>query len=104
MSARSLVQLESPPSTYAIAAWVDKEPGAGGRVAGLTLERAFFIGTGLFLAGFRGADLLKGALAASATVTGWIWADYSLRLQGKAGLTPWSDPSPAPAPTPFPSQ
>ena len=93
MTARSLVQHQSPPSTYAIAAWVDKEPGAGGRVVGLTVERAFFIGTGLLLAGFRGADVIRGALTASAAVTGWIWADYSLRLRGKTGLTPWSSGS-----------
>lgn len=60
------------------------------RTAGLTLERAMFIGTGLFLAGFRGGDLLRGSLAASTTITGWILADYWLKARGRAGLTPWS--------------
>ena len=76
---RALVQPQSPPSTYAIAAWLDGEPGAGVRVGRLTLERALVIGSGLLLAGFRGRDAVRGALIASATVTGWIVVDYRLQ-------------------------
>lgn len=87
---RCLVEAKSPPSTYAIAAWMDGEPKSGRRVLGLTLERAFFIGTGLAVAGLRGGQLVTSALAASSGVTGWIVADYALRGRGRTGLTPLS--------------
>lgn len=87
---RDLVQSQSPPSTYAIAALLDGEKQSGMRVLGLTLERAFFIGTGLYVAGFRGQELMRGALSASTAITGWIVADYWLKKRGQSGLTPWS--------------
>ena len=91
VSAKCFAQQESPPSVYAIAAWVDGEPGATMRVVGLTLERAAFIGMGLWLAGIRGSDLVAGSLAASATVSAWIAADLASRQQGGDGLTPFSE-------------
>ena len=90
MTHAELVELRSPPSTYAIAAWMDGEP-ALGRVVGLTLERSFFIGTGLYLAGLRGRELVRGALFASSAVTAWIVADLAMKARGLSGLTPWSD-------------
>ncbi len=69
---------------------LDGAPRGGRRVVGLTLERAFFIGTGLYLSGLRGRQLTRGALAASAGVSAWIIADYWLKRRGRAGLTPWS--------------
>jgi hypothetical protein len=83
--ARCLVELQAPPSTYAIAAWLDGEKGSAMRVAGLTVQRAVFIGSGLFLAGFRNRDLVVGALAASATVTAWIAGDYSIKKRRAGG-------------------
>ena len=91
MAYSDLVQPQSPPSTYAIAAWLDGEQGGGARVAGLTLERAFFIGTGLWLSGLRGRELVQGALMASTAVTTWIVADYALKKRGIGSLTPWSE-------------
>lgn len=78
-SYRDLVELQSPPSTYAIADLLDGRPGAGVRVADLTLQRALLIGSGLFLAGFRDRELLKGAISASMAVTAWIALDYAIQ-------------------------
>ena len=77
---RCLVAPKSPPSTYPIAALLDGEQGAGWRVASLTVQRAFFIGTGLWLAGIRDRKLLVGSLTASATVTFWIMGAYLLKM------------------------
>tara|TARA_Y100000310_G_scaffold135227_1_gene134104 strand:+ start:918 stop:1196 length:279 start_codon:yes stop_codon:yes gene_type:complete len=87
----SLVQQKSPPSTYAIAALMDGEPKSVRRVAGLTLERAFFLGTGLFLSGLRGRQLIKSSVLASTAITAWIIGDYALRRRGAGNLTPFSD-------------
>ena len=76
---RCLVPPKSPPSTYQIAAFLDGEPGSAWRVATLTGQRAFFIGTGLYLSGIRGKQLLKGAVYASSVVTLWIMGIYLLK-------------------------
>jgi len=59
---------KSPPSTYAIAALVDGEPGAFGRVVKLTLFRAIPIGVGLRIAGQR-ERLARSSLIVSASIT-----------------------------------
>jgi hypothetical protein len=66
----------SPPSTYAIASMLNREPGAVGRVAALTIQRAIWIGLGLYLAGIRGSRVKRGALFASATLTTVIAAGF----------------------------
>jgi len=64
----------SPPSTYAIASMVNREPGAVGRVAVLTIQRAIWIGLGLYLAGISRSKVKRGAFLASATLTAVIAA------------------------------
>jgi hypothetical protein len=75
-----LVEHRSPPSTYAIAALADGVPGAWFRVVENTALRAFFIGTGLYVSGFRGQRLLTGALVSSAAVSAWLLAGYRAGL------------------------
>lgn len=59
---------QAPPSTYAIAALVDGEPGALGRVVVLTAFRAVPVGLGLYLVGDR-ERLIKKSLAVSGTIS-----------------------------------
>lgn len=59
---------QSPPSTYAIAALVDGEPGALGRTVLLTLSRSVPIGIGLRLSGQR-IGLVRNSLVVSTTIT-----------------------------------
>jgi hypothetical protein len=53
------------------------EPRAAFAVAGTMLARSALIGTGLAVAGFRGANLLKGTIAAGLAVEtfvlAWAW-------------------------------
>ena len=61
---------DDPPSTYAIAALVDGEPGALGRVIELTLTRTVLIAPGLYLVGIRDPmSLVKATLGATASIT-----------------------------------
>ena len=48
-----MVEPQSPPSTYAVASFMDGVPGTWYRVVEVTAVRAFFLGTGLYLMGFR---------------------------------------------------
>ena len=66
----------SPPSSYAIADLVNQKPGSFGRVAALTLNRAVWIGIGLYLGGIRGQKLKQAAFIASATLTAVIAAGF----------------------------
>ena len=91
MSYKDLVQKKSPPSTYAIAAMMEGEPGSKARAVGLTVERAAILATGLYVAGFRGRSLIRGALFGSGAITAWISLDYWLKHRGYKGLTPWSE-------------
>ena len=76
MPERDRIPAGSPPSTYAIADMVNRKPGAVGRVAALTIQRAIWIGLGLYLAGIRGSKVKRGAFFASATLTGVIAAGF----------------------------
>ena len=78
-------QRGSPPSTYAILAAVEGQPGAIPRVLGTTLLRSFFLAPGL-MAVSRILDDAKvprfqkvalGALAASASASIFLLAWYS---------------------------
>lgn len=65
-----------PPSSWAIEALVQGEPGALGDVVWLTLYRAVPIGAGLYLAGAK-RRLVRNSVAASAAVSvtmiGYAW-------------------------------
>jgi len=65
------------PSGDAAIRFVRGEPGAVFAVAGTMLARSALIGTGLAIAGFRGANLLKGTiaggLAVETFVLAWAW-------------------------------
>ena len=74
-----LVEEGSPPSSYAIADLVRGEPGALGRTASLTLQRAIFIVPGLYVAGIRDRQLFTGALYGSIGISMWIYGLYSLK-------------------------
>lgn len=73
------VEAGAPPSTYAIADVIEGKPGAWSRTLVLSTQRAFFIAPGLFLAGIRGPQLVKGALLSSATITAFLLGIYSLK-------------------------
>lgn len=73
-------QREEPESTYAIAAWVNGEPRAFGRVLNLTASRALFLLPGLYVAGVREPKLLaKAAVGASLGISGSLAFIYWLR-------------------------
>jgi len=76
------VEPQSPPSSYAIAAALEGEPGAWGRVIGVTLARALFIVPGLYLGGIRGRKILTGSLMAATTITGALFILYGLKRSG----------------------
>ena len=77
---------DEPPSTYAISAWVNKEPGAFGRVVNLTLTRMLFIAPGLFIAGVRDPWMLtKATLGATTSITLSLALVY--RFRGRAGAS-----------------
>jgi hypothetical protein len=78
------VEQQSPPSSYAVAAALDGESGAWGRVLLVTFARAFVIAPGLYLGGVRGRYLLTGSAMASITITGMLFGLYAL----KRGTTP----------------
>ena len=81
-----MVEPQSPPSTYAVASFMDGVPGTWYRVVEVTAVRAFFLGTGLYLMGFRGSDLLRGAVGGSAAITGWLMAGYRSGLIERQAL------------------
>lgn len=64
---------QAPPSTYAVAALIDGEPGALPRVVGLTLLRAVPIGVGLYIAGER-KHVVRNATIVSTTLTAGMLA------------------------------
>lgn len=80
------VQEASPPSTYAVAAFLQGERGSGMKLAGLTAIRAVFILPGLWIAnGFApkesklsGGQLVAYSLASSGTITLGMLAWYKL--------------------------
>lgn len=74
----SEVQYGSPPSTYAILAALNGEPGAWMRVATSTAMRAGLIAPGLYVAGFRGWDLAKASVAGSLSITTMLFFYYGL--------------------------
>jgi hypothetical protein len=72
----------SPPSTYAIAGWLNGERGATVRVVGLTVLRAVFIVPGIWLSSKLLVPELKGwrivamGVAASTTITAGMLLYY----------------------------
>lgn len=62
------LERKAPPSTYAIAAWLDGEPGAFSRVVLLTTVRALPIGVGMALVGHR-ERIVRDALIVSGVLT-----------------------------------
>jgi hypothetical protein len=74
----------SPPSTYAVAAFLEGSPGSGVRLLGLTALRAVFILPGLWIASamspvkLSGGQLVAFSLASSATITGGMLGWYKL--------------------------
>ena len=76
------IEKGSPPSSYAVAAVLEKEPGSTGRVIMGTLMRSLFIIPGLGFSGLRGEQLVKSALLASASITGSLFGLYTLRRSG----------------------
>jgi hypothetical protein len=73
------IERDAPPSTYAIAAALDGEPGAWPRVASLTAVRAAMIWPGLYLAGIRGWRSAAGAAAGSTAITVLLLGYYGLK-------------------------
>lgn len=82
--ARVPIENGAPPSTYAVAAVLNGEPGSFARLIGVTILRAVFIIPGLWLSGkvVPGVEIglpqsVGMGLAASASIStgllGWYW-------------------------------
>jgi hypothetical protein len=70
---------DEPPSTYAIAAFMQGQPGSLGRVVNLTLSRMVFIAPGLYIAGIREPrELLKMTASVSVSLTAGLALLYRL--------------------------
>lgn len=80
------VDPNSPPSSYAVAAVYEGEPGSWAKVATATAMRAFFICPGLAIAGVRGRQLVYGSLLGSCGITAALFALYGLK---RAGVMRW---------------
>jgi len=78
------IQEAAPPSTYAVAAFLEGQPGSGMRLLGLTALRAVFILPGLWIASamspvkLSGGQLVAFSLASSATITGGMLGWYKI--------------------------
>lgn len=86
------IQEAAPPSTYAVAAFLEGQPGSGVRLLGLTALRAVFILPGLWIASsmspvkLSGGQLVAFSLASSATITGGMIGWYKLHeLRARTG-------------------
>lgn len=73
------LETQSPPSSYAISAVFDGEPGAWTRVAFTTALRSGFIAPGLYLSGARGKQLLFGSLLGSVSITAFLFLYYGIK-------------------------
>ncbi len=76
------VSQQSPPSTYAIAAVLEGQPGGWPSVFIGTAQRTAFILPGLFVAGLRGRQLFTAALFASVSITTCLFPYYMMRRSG----------------------
>jgi hypothetical protein len=79
MSKYPYVKPQSPPTSYAIAALVEDEPGALTAVGKVTLQRALFMSPGLLLAGVAPRKVIKTALLTSASISGMLYLYYSTK-------------------------
>ena len=70
-----LKALEPLPSSTSAADLIEGKPGSLGRAFLHTVGRATLIGTGLYAAGYRGKDLVKGSIAASLAIEAFalVW-------------------------------
>ena len=81
--ANNLVRRGSPPSSYAVQALLEGEPGSVGRVLEATLLRTVFVLPGLYFATpYRGRRLLGVAIACSGSITLSLILYYGLRKNG----------------------
>lgn len=94
-----------PPSTYAIQALVNGEPGAFQRVVGLTLLRTALILPGLWVAGkafreesFSGPKLIGSSFLASTTITLGMYGFAFVKTKMRGDLSPVHFDGPPPAP------
>jgi hypothetical protein len=76
------LQPGSPPSSYAVAAVLEGEPGGWGKVAIGTAQRAMFIVPGIAIAGGRGKTLWLGAVLGSVGITLMLFAFYGAQRRG----------------------
>ena len=72
-----LTQRGSPPSTYAILSALENEPGSVERVAWSTTRRMVLIAPALWIAGFRGRDLVRASVASTLGITLGLLGYYS---------------------------
>jgi hypothetical protein len=86
------IRPESPPTSYAIASFLDGEPGGGWRVISGAATRALFLAPGLWL-GLKLADVkvtgkqvATASLVGSATITAMLVLYYSFRKAGGPAL------------------
>ena len=72
----------SPPSSYAVAAVLEGEPGGWWKVAKATALRAVFVAPGVAVAGLRGRKLVLGSLLGSVGITIALFALYGAQRGG----------------------
>jgi hypothetical protein len=82
-----LTQRGSPPSTYAILSALENEPGSAQRVAWSTARRMVLIAPALWIAGFRGRDLVRASVASTLGITLGLMGYYSHRRKNGRPVT-----------------
>lgn len=79
----AFVERESPPTSYAIAAFLNGEPDGAFRIAKGMVQRSFFIAPGLWLSGVKGVgNIAKTSLITSASISAILLGFYMLERQG----------------------
>ena len=70
---------QSPPTTYAIAAVLDGEPGGWTKVILGAAARSVFLAPGLAVSGLRGRQLALSAVLGSISITTMLFPYYMLK-------------------------
>lgn len=76
------VKPKSPPSSYAIAALIEREPNALEEVIKVTLKRSLFIAPGLYLSGIKDTQLVKSSIIGSISISVMLYFYYLNKKNG----------------------
>jgi hypothetical protein len=79
----SFVERDSPPTSYAIAAFLNGEPDGATRVVKGMLQRSIFIAPGAWLSGTKGLrNIARTSLIVSASISTILLGFYMMERQG----------------------